>query len=133
MCSDERKTDFPFDIRHRNILTYHTNSLSDFKDCQRKLKDIIMARYFRKNISFEQNQITPEELLILKFISRDQKTSYAITEEEKIMGNTLDKDSISDCLKPLTQKGYLEYRYSTTSGKSYYQITSKSEKLLTIN
>ncbi|MBX4268903.1 nucleoside 2-deoxyribosyltransferase [Clostridium estertheticum] len=30
MCSDERKTDFPFDIRHRNVLSYKTESQSDF-------------------------------------------------------------------------------------------------------
>lgn len=133
MCSDERKSGFPFDIRHRNILTYHTDSTSDFNDCQKKLRDIILARYWKPNNPPVQTQVTPEELLILKFISRDQKTSYAITEEEKIMGNSLDQDSISDCLKSLTQKGYLEYRYSTTGGKSYYQITSKSERLLTTN
>jgi hypothetical protein len=39
MCSNERQTDFPFDIRHRHIVTYKTDSPSDFL----KLKDDITA------------------------------------------------------------------------------------------
>ena len=130
ICSDERTSKFPFDIRHRRILTYHTESLSDFEECKDKLSSIISARYLKYTDSTDQDEITAEELFILKFISRDQKTSFAITAEEKIMKNTLDPDSIADILKTLIKKGYLEYRYSTTGGESYYQITDKSEKLL---
>ena len=133
MCSDERKSNFPFDIRHRNILIYHTGSLSDFEDCQKKLKEIINARYLKTTDKTVDNTITDEELLVLKFISRDQKTSFAITAEEKIMKNALNQDLIADCLKSLLKKGYLEYKYSTTSGEGYYQITNKSEKMLTAN
>lgn len=31
VCSDERKTLFPFDVQHRNIIKYFTESTSDFK------------------------------------------------------------------------------------------------------
>ena len=30
-----------------------------------------------------------------------------------------------DCLKTLTDKGFLEYRYSTLGGNGFYQITDK--------
>lgn len=133
MCSDERKSNFPFDIRHRNILRYHTESLIDFKECQKNLKKIINARHFKTEDISERNVISSEELLVLKFISGDQKTSFAITAEEKIINNTLNPESISKCLKSLIKKEYLEYRYSTSSGEGYYQITNKSENLLASN
>jgi hypothetical protein len=31
LCSDERTTDYPFDVRHRNVQNYKTESKSDFK------------------------------------------------------------------------------------------------------
>lgn len=133
MCSDERTSGFPFDIRHRNILTYHTESLSDFKECRKNLKEMILARYVGLSVSSEPHVLTDEELFVLKFVSRDQKTSFAITAEEKIMKNSLDRDTISDCLKSLIKNGYLEYRYSTTGGESYYQITKKSEIIFLTN
>ena len=133
MCSDERTSGFPFDIRHRNILSYRTESISDFKECQKRLEDMIIARYVGSSTSSEQHEITAEELLVLKFVSRDQKTSFAITSEEKIMRNSLNRESISDCLKSLIKNGYLEYRYSTTGGEGYYQMTQKSENILAVN
>lgn len=133
LCSDERKSNFPFDIRHRNILTYRTESISDFEECKKRLKDIIFARCSGNVEIAEDRVITAEELFVLKCISRDQKTSFAITSETKIMKASLNPDLISDCLKSLIKNGYLEYRYSTDSGEGYYQITNKSEGLLTVN
>lgn len=132
LCSDERKSNFPFDIRHRNILTYRTEAPSDFEEYEKRLKDIIIARCL-KAVDTVYHAITDEELFVLKCISRDQKTSFAITPEAKIMKNSLEPELISDCLKSLIKNGYLEYRYSTDSGEGYYQMTSKSENLLTVN
>ena len=134
LCSDERKTTFPFDVRHRNIITYHTGSLGDFEEYRTRLKKAISARceIHTDDLATRQDVVTPEELLILKFINRDQKTSFAITSEEKIMQSSLSHDQISDCLKSLIKHGYLEYRYSTTSGEGYYHITNRSEQLLNI-
>lgn len=134
LCSDERKEAFPFDVRHRNIITYCTDSLGDFNAYKSKLKKAIAAKYRSHTDDSAPNQdiVTPEELLILKFINRDQKTSFAITSEEKIMQNSLSHDQISDCLKSLIKHGYLEYRYSTTSGEGYYHITDRSEQLLNL-
>lgn len=134
LCSDERKTPFPFDVRHRNIITYHTGSLGDFEEYRLKLKKAMSVRcgIHTDDSAAYQNVVTPEELLILKFINRDQKTSFAITPEEKIMQSSLRRDQISDCLKSLIKQGYLEYRYSTTSGEGYYHITSRAEQVLNI-
>ena len=36
VCSDERKSKFPFDGQHRNIITYKTESPQDFTQLGRK-------------------------------------------------------------------------------------------------
>lgn len=134
LCSDERTTAFPFDVRHRNIITYHTDSLRDFENYQIKLKKAIASRcaiHLEDSASIKDS-ITPEEMLILKFINRDQKTAFAITPEEKIIHSSLTPDLVSDSLKSLLKHGYLEYRYSTDSGKGYYHITDKSERLFNL-
>src|SRR3972149_10134154 len=37
ICSSERKNPFPFDIQHRNIILYNTQSPSNFKDLEIKI------------------------------------------------------------------------------------------------
>ncbi len=37
VCSDERKSNFPFDIRHRNIINYKVESKSDFDELSSKI------------------------------------------------------------------------------------------------
>jgi nucleoside 2-deoxyribosyltransferase len=37
ICSDERETPFPFDVQHRNIIKYETNSSSDFTELHKKV------------------------------------------------------------------------------------------------
>lgn len=52
----------------------------------------------------EEDIISSEEQLVLKFISEEQKTSFVITAEEKIINNTINRESISKCLKSLIKK-----------------------------
>ncbi len=42
VCEDKRKR-FPFDIQHRNIITYSTESVSDFKELQQKITERLQA------------------------------------------------------------------------------------------
>lgn len=37
VCSDERTTHFPFDVQHRAVITYSTESLSDFEEVRAKI------------------------------------------------------------------------------------------------
>ena len=37
VCSDERIEDYPFDVRNRNILSYKTESESDYQEFRQKL------------------------------------------------------------------------------------------------
>ena len=37
LCSDERETQYPFDVRHRQIIKYQTESSRDFEDARSKI------------------------------------------------------------------------------------------------
>ncbi len=43
VCSDERKSKFPFDVQHRNIITYKTSSIQDFEELKNKIVNRIKA------------------------------------------------------------------------------------------
>lgn len=43
VCSDQRKSPFPFDIQHRKILTYKTDSPSDFQELRKAIVERIKA------------------------------------------------------------------------------------------
>lgn len=43
VCSDERKSMFPFDVQHRNIIRYKTESPQDFNQLKDSIKDRILA------------------------------------------------------------------------------------------
>lgn len=85
------------------------------------------------NLTTQSEGITAEERLILKALSRDQKTAEAMTPEEKISIKDMSDEMMLDCLKTLTDKGFLEYRYSTLGGNGFYQITDKGNCFLKEN
>lgn len=130
VCSDERTPPYPFDIRHKSVLTYRTKSPKDYVRYESDLRKAIMARYRGTEQTGQSRELTHEELLVLKFIARDQKNIHAITPEDKILKATLDQDTVLDSLRVLTNWGYLEYIYSTDSRDSYYHVTEKAEGLL---
>ena len=130
VCSDERQPPYPFDIQHKNILSYRTKSLKDFGQYKQDLTRAIHARYHGESDTARSSVLTEEEMLLLKFIARDQKNVHAITPEEKILRSRMDQEMVLDCLRALTSGGYLEYIYSTDSQDSYYHVTEKAEKLL---
>lgn len=125
-----RNEKFPFDISHRNVLTYRSGSIRDFNFCLEKLKERIIAKLNIMKLTAQDRSITTEEKLILKALSRDQKTAEAMTPEEKISIKDMSDELMLDCLKALTEKGFLEYRYSTTGGNGFYQMTDKGNIFL---
>lgn len=128
-----RNGKFPFDISHRNILVYRSGSIRDFNDCLEKLKERIAAKLKRMKLTIQDGNVTAEERLILKALSRDQKTAEAMTPEEKISIKDMTDEMMLDCLKTLTDKGFLEYRYSTIGGNGFYQISDKGNGFLKEN
>ena len=124
LCSDERTTRIPFDVRHRNFLRYQTQSPSDFVQYRERLESFISVRYHGPD------DLTVEELAILKYLSTDQKTPFSITPEEKILENMGHMKTTAGNLKSLVRMEYLTVRLSTTDNMPYYQITEKGENLL---
>ncbi len=49
VCSDERKTPFPFDVQHRNIIKYSTESTSDFKQLTAAITERLRAILTRRD------------------------------------------------------------------------------------
>lgn len=129
ICSDERTTKIPFDIRHRNIFRYQTGSPSDFVHFQQELESRIRAKFSVRDET-EANSLTPEELYALRFISSDQMTPFAMTAETKITMDLSNRNMAVDSLRALYKKGFVEVRYSTTDGTIYYHITEKAERYL---
>lgn len=43
ICSDQRQTKFPFDVQHRNIVSYKTTSPRDFEQLRNKITDRLTA------------------------------------------------------------------------------------------
>lgn len=43
VCSDEREARFPFDVQHRSIINYSTESSSDFDELRRRIVERIVA------------------------------------------------------------------------------------------
>lgn len=130
VCSDEREPPYPFDIQHKQILTYRTKSPKDYEQYKQNLRTAIRSRYRSAEDTQVSNTLTDDEMLVLRFIARDQKNVHAVTPEDKILRQRMDPDMALDCLRVLTTGGYLEYIYSTDGQDSYYHVTDKAEKLL---
>lgn len=124
LCSDERTGKIPFDVRHRNFLRYNTQSPSDFAQYRERLESFISVRYHAPD------ELTVEELAILKYLSTDQKTPFSITPEDKILENMRHLKTTAENLKSLVRMEYATIRLSTADNMPYYQITEKGEKLL---
>ncbi|WP_061307494.1 hypothetical protein [Clostridium botulinum] len=53
VCSDERQTNFPFDVRHRNIIQYKTGSPRDYEELKNNIINRIQA-ILKKQSTFQQ-------------------------------------------------------------------------------
>ena len=49
VCFDERKSKFPFDVQHRNIIKYKTESSQDFNKLRKDIKERIKATLKKKD------------------------------------------------------------------------------------
>jgi hypothetical protein len=48
VCSDERKSNFPFDIQHRSVIKYSTESVSDYETLKEQIKSKLLASIKRR-------------------------------------------------------------------------------------
>ena len=58
-CSDERTTKFPFDVQHRTIITYRTESSSDFEVLRGKIEARLKAMLQRREKMRDVAELQP--------------------------------------------------------------------------
>jgi nucleoside 2-deoxyribosyltransferase len=121
ICSDDRDTPFPFDVQHRSIIKYETESVSDFETLQQKLVPRLKA-VVRKSESLaelaalspikDQEGLTPFEISALVIIMENRLTPETYVEPDQIkqdMRKLGYRDiAVSLSLTGLVRKGMIE-------------------------
>jgi hypothetical protein len=144
ICSEDRRTKFPFDVQHRTITKYQTTSPRDFSDLQekitRRLKALLKSNeelgiVSKLSPTQETEGLAPHEVAALVTLMEDQLTPDSNTtayDVKKRMGRAGFTDvAVSLALDSLTERGYLEYvTLSNDYGNSYFscQITDKGRR-----
>ena len=126
LCSDERTTPFPFDVRHRSILTYKTKSLNDFRSLGVNLENRIRGLLGKFPAD---NNLTEAEMFMLRLISRNINTPFEVTSKDRIVVGS-DEDALQ-ALRNLVKKGYVEYIYSVDDQNrmnNFYRPTVLAEQ-----
>lgn len=135
LCSEERATQFPFDIRHRNILNYKTQTLSDFKELKSNLKNRINAYLILEYDKDNNSDLDDFEIIVLKAIWNNQNTPYEIISKDKITKGNADNVYIVSAIRKLIFRKFVEYVYNSENGimKSFYRVTIEGEKWIQKN
>lgn len=132
VCSEERQGKFPFDIQHRLIITYKTDSQSDFE----KLKDSVVAKIealmsVSKTVTklsttpvIETEGLKSHEIALLILIMENQLTKedstpvYLLKREMNKSGYTDVATSVG--VRTLERNGMLEsFRTNDFNGEDY--------------
>ena len=134
ICSDERKTSYPFDIIHRNVLSYKTESQSDFTVLSDKLtrrakailnNPVTVLPAFSLNLDI--NGLNYNEIALIGAILVNQDTpieivsAWGIKQDMKRSG--LNEIAFSLAIRKLLNKKFLEIEnmcdYSGNEGMGY--------------
>ena len=139
MVCDESRKDFPFDVRHKNIIRYKTESPSDFNMLKEKITEKIRAyvqsqkttKQILENPIKETEGFQPYELSLLAFIIGEQFTDEAVAdiyELQKLMNKAGFNDTaFSIGLRSLKSKGYITTKLDCDLNGNEYPICSLSD------
>ena len=150
VCSDERKTRYPFDVQHRAILKYGTGAPQDFEELKGKITKRIQAT-LKKNEEIGRVATLPavkdteglnqHELFALvtimenSFLSNGYVAAWAIRKDMNSAGFT--DIAVGIALKTLSgMKGMIESDlWTDQNGDPYavYKPTAKGEKWIIDN
>lgn len=147
-CQDERTEAFPFDVRHRNIITYESSSSSDFSRLSEKITKKIEAYLISSETTqtlsispvLETEGLSPIEISSLIFILENQPTEldtltlYRLIELMEKAGFTDAATNVAT--RTLKRKGMIDFvRESDYHGNDYSScfLTEKGEKWLIDN
>lgn len=149
VCSEERESKFPFDVQHRSIIKYKTESPQDFMQLKDKITGRIKAILKKTSEISKVAKISPvadteglsqHELVALvtvmqnSFISEEGVSAFKIKEDMNNAGFT--DIAVSLALKSLSQKGMIRTDQTTDfNGNQYrvYNVTSNGSDWLLRN
>jgi nucleoside 2-deoxyribosyltransferase len=145
ICSDERDSGFPFDIQHRDIITYSTDSSSDYeilsKEITAKLNAVSDADETEKIVSVtDQLDLGDLEVKLISVIvdnkigsDRDGAFEWSIAGDMESSGYTSVATSIG--LRKLLEAGLIDKRTRNTmeGHKTLYRITDEGHSWMVRN
>lgn len=135
VCSDERQSKFPFDVQHRNIIKYKTESPQDFAQLRDKITQRIKAILTKQTEIDKVTKISPvadteglsqHELVALvtvmqnSFVSEEGVSAYKIKEDMNNAGFT--DIAVSLGLKSLSQKGMIKTDMTTDYNGNPFRV-----------
>ena len=103
VCSEDRKSDFPFDVQHRSIIKYRCGAPQDFAELQKKITERLIALLTKEkeitratNISpmKETHGLSQHEIVALvtvmqnSFITGEAVSAYAVKNDMNKAGFT---------------------------------------------
>ena len=107
MVCDESRKDFPFDVRHKNIIKYKTESASDFSVLKDKIIEKIKA--------YIQSQKRTEKILESPMKETEGLQPYELTLLAFIIGEQYTDDSVAnvyDLRNRMTKAGFNDTAFS---------------------
>jgi hypothetical protein len=149
VCSKDRKTKFPFDIQHRNIILYPTESTSDFDELKTAITKRIKALMKKEVILDEVKQMSPiaetkglqqHEVAALATIMQNQLAPNMIV-PTYLVKNDMNSSGFTDiavslALKSLLKKGMVinKKQFDSSNEEFFaYTVTESGEEWLQQN
>lgn len=151
ICSSERKTTFPFDIQHRNIIRYETGSPRDYdrlkEEITKRLRGVLEKRLTLGRIAdinmpsiADTEGLSQHELVALVIVAENidpssyNATTHQIRVDMESAGYT--RIAVTLAISSLLEKGMIGYETETDSnGEEYfrYGVSPKGMKWLFTN
>lgn len=143
VCSNERETSFPFDVRHRSIIKYETDSPGAYENLKKNIINRLTA-ILKKEDNLEKisnsfiketEGLSSHEINLLVSIVSNQRS-----DEEVVWSHTLEQDmykngfndlAISIAIKKLERKGFIEAGSEMDRNgypTSYFRVTKDGEE-----
>ena len=149
VCSDERKTRYPFDVQHRSIIKYNTGAPQDFdhlkENITKRIKAVIkkneeLGRIINRPVVKDTEGLNQHELVALvtimqnSFLSNGYVSGFQVRNDMNKAGFT--NIAVSIALKTLTAKGMVDSGLEHDQNDepyAVYKATDKGEEWLVTN
>jgi hypothetical protein len=140
VCSKEREGKYPFDIQHRTIISYESESVSDFDKLKDKLEDkinalktkITQSSIILENANIVSGDLQKNEIAVLVSIASnidnpDSNVAYHIIQQD-VMSKNYTKLGILLGIKKLNSLEYIDYEMEGGYNNEYYTVYKITEK-----